>query len=128
MANQGAKGKATRLVPMAHVVDVQRSIDFYKLLAMDLRNSLKSHEGDLRWAYLACEQAELMLARASEPIDASQQAVLFYFYSPDLISLREHLLASAVNVSAITYPDYMPKGEIRIEDPDGYVLLIGQGD
>jgi hypothetical protein len=79
MANQGPRGKATRLVPMAHVVDVQRSIDFYKLLAMDLRNSLKSHEGDLRW------------------------------------------------VPAITYPNYMSKGEIRIEDPDGYVLLIGQG-
>jgi hypothetical protein len=63
MANQGLRGKATRLVPMAHVVDVQRSIDFYKLLAMDLLKSLKSHEGDLRWAYLACEQAELILAR-----------------------------------------------------------------
>jgi hypothetical protein len=37
------------------------------------------------------------------------------------------LLASGVDVSAITYPNYMPKGEIRIEDPDGYVLLIGQG-
>jgi hypothetical protein len=40
--------------------------------------------------------------------------------------LREHLLASALPVSPITYPDYMPKGEIRLEDPDGYVLLIGQ--
>lgn len=41
-------------------------------------------------------------------------------------ALREHLLASALPVSPITYPDYMPKGEIRLEDPDGYVLLIGQ--
>jgi len=24
------------------------------------------------------------------------------------------------------YPDYMPKGEIRVEDPDGYCLLVGQ--
>jgi hypothetical protein len=75
--------------------------------------------------YLACEQAELTLARASEPIDASQLPVLFYFYSPDLISLREHLLAFGVDVSAITYPNYMPKGEIRIEDPDGYGLAHG---
>jgi hypothetical protein len=67
-----------------------------------------------------------MFARASEPVIPSQQAVLFYLYSPDLIALREHLLASGVNVSPITYPEYMPKGEIRVEDPDGYVLLIGQ--
>jgi hypothetical protein len=33
-----------------------------------------------------------------------------------------------VKVSRITYPDYMPKGEIRVEDPDGYCLLIGQSD
>jgi hypothetical protein len=42
--------------------------------------------------------------------------------------LREHLLASDEKVSAITYPDYMPKGEIRFDDPDGYALLIGQQD
>jgi hypothetical protein len=40
--------------------------------------------------------------------------------------LRDHLLASGVRVSTITYPDYMAKGEVRVEDPDGYCLLIGQ--
>jgi catechol 2,3-dioxygenase-like lactoylglutathione lyase family enzyme len=111
---------------MAHVADVQRSIDFYQLLGMELRGSLKATDGDHRWAHVACEQAHLMFARASGSIVAHQQAVLFYLYSPDLIALREQLLAAKVSVSAITYPDYMPKGEIRMEDPDGYVLLIGQ--
>jgi hypothetical protein len=69
-----------------------------------------------------------MLTRASAPVIPSQQAILFYLYSPDLIALREHLLAAGVKVSPITYPEYMPKGEIRVEDPDGYVLLIGQSD
>jgi hypothetical protein len=57
---------------------------------------------------------------------AGQQAVLFYLYTDDLIALREVLLASGVAVSEISYPFYMEKGEIRLEDPDGYVLLIGQ--
>ena len=61
-----------------------------------------------------------------EQVIASQQAVLFYFYSPALIALRAHLLECGVKVSPITYPDYMPKGEIRVDDPDGYCLLIGQ--
>jgi catechol 2,3-dioxygenase-like lactoylglutathione lyase family enzyme len=111
---------------MAHVADVQRSVDFYKRLGMELRGSLKNSSGDLQWAHVACEQAELMLARASEPVVASQQAVLFYLYSPDLVALRDHLIAAGVRVSPITYPAYMPKGEIRIDDPDGYCLLIGQ--
>jgi hypothetical protein len=120
--------KITGLIPMAHAVDVQRSADFYKLLGMEIRGSLSHPAGVLRWVHLTCEGAHLMLARASGPIIADQQAVLFYLYSPDLIALREHLLAKGVKVSEITYPDYMPKGEIRIEDPDGYVLLVGQAD
>lgn len=126
MAEATAKPCTTGLIAMAHVADVQRSIDFYKLLGMEVRSSLRAHSDALRWAHVACEQAHLMFARASEPIVAGDQAVLFYLYSPDLIALREHLLASGVSVSAISYPEYMPKGEIRLEDPDGYVLLIGQ--
>ena len=80
----------------------------------------------MRWAHVACEQAELMLARASEAVVPIQQAVLFYLYSPNLIALREHLIAAGVRVSPITYPNYMRKGEVRVEDPDGYCLLIGQ--
>jgi glyoxalase/bleomycin resistance protein/dioxygenase superfamily protein len=118
--------KVTGLIPMAFAADPQRSVDFYKLLGMGVRGSLRNSSGELQWVDLVSEQAQLMLARASDPVIPSQQAVLFYLYSPDLIALREHLLASGVKVSPITYPDYMPKGEIRVEDPDGYVLLIGQ--
>jgi catechol 2,3-dioxygenase-like lactoylglutathione lyase family enzyme len=119
--------QVTGLIPMAHVADVQRAIDFYKLMGMELRGSLKAGDSsDLRWAHVACEQAHLMFARASGPIVASDQAVLFYLYSPNLIVLREHLIAAGVSVSPITYPPYMSKGEIRVEDPDGYMLLIGQ--
>ena len=116
----------TGLIPMAHALDVQRSADFYKLLGMEIRGSLRHTDGVLRWVRLACGQADLMLARASGPVDAEQQAVLFYLYATDLIGLRAHLLANSVKVSEITYPDYMPKGEIRLVDPDGYVLLVGQ--
>jgi hypothetical protein len=120
--------KVTGLIPMAHSADVQRSVDFYKHLGMEIRGSLRNPSGKLQWVHLACEQAHLMITRASEPVIASQQAVLFYLYSPDLIALREHLLASGVKVSPITYPEYMPKGEIRVDDHDGYCLLIGQAD
>jgi catechol 2,3-dioxygenase-like lactoylglutathione lyase family enzyme len=118
--------KVTGLVPMAHVADVQRSITFYELLGLKVRNTVRNNDEKLAWAHVQNELADLMLTRASEPVVASQQAVLFYLYSPGLVGLREHLLTSGVPVPAITYPNYMPKGEIRVEDPDGYVLLIGQ--
>jgi len=110
--------KVTGLIPMAFAADVQRSVEFYKLLGMEVRGSLRNPAGELKWLHLACEQADLMFSCASDPVIPSQQAVLFYLHSPDLIALREHLVANGVKVSAISYPDYMPKGEIRVDDPD----------
>jgi catechol 2,3-dioxygenase-like lactoylglutathione lyase family enzyme len=121
-----SEAKVTGLIPMAHAADVQRSVDFYKLLGMEVRGSLKTSGGELQWVHVACEQADLMFARASEPVVASQQAVLFYLYSPNLVALREYLISAGVRVSPITCPDYMPKGEVWVKDPDGYTLLIGQ--
>ena len=119
-------GKVTGLIPMVHVANVQRSVDFYRLQGLEVRGSLRNPSGELQWVDLASDRAEVMFTRASEPVIADQQAVLFYLYSPQLVQLREHLLSHGVTASEITYPNYMPKGEIRVEDPDGYVLLIGQ--
>jgi catechol 2,3-dioxygenase-like lactoylglutathione lyase family enzyme len=111
---------------MVRVQDGQRSADFYRLLGMEVRESLRNSLGVLQWVDLVCERPQLMLTRASVPVVAPQQAVLFYLYSPELPALREHLLGKGSNVSSITYPEYMPKAEVRVEDPDGYVVLIGQ--
>ena len=128
MADTQQKPRVFGSIPLARVADVQRSVDFYRLLGMEVRGSLRNSSGELQWVSLACEDAELMFSRESEPVIPSQQAVLFYLYSPDLIALREHLIANGVKVSPITYPEYMTKGEICLEDPDGYELLIGQAE
>jgi uncharacterized glyoxalase superfamily protein PhnB len=118
--------RATGLIPMAFVADVQRSVDFYALFGLALRNVFNDPQGKLVWAHVKCEGAELMFSQASDPVIPGEQAVLFYLYSPDLAALRDQLLAHRVKVSAISYPHYMSKGELRVVDPDGYVLLIGQ--
>jgi hypothetical protein len=113
------------LVPYAHVADVERSIAFYWMLGFEVSNT-QPYEGHLGWAFLRCGDAQLMLARATEPIESGAQAILFYLYCKDVAALRRQLLAQGVEVGPITHPDYMPAGEIRVEDPDGYCLLIGQ--
>lgn len=118
--------KVTGLIPLAPAADLQRSVDFYRLLGMEMRGSLRNASGELQWVHLSCQQADLMFSLSAKSVVARQQAVSFYLYSPDLIALREHLIANGVKVSAITYPEYMPKGEICVDDSDGYCLLIGQ--
>ncbi|MGD9790612.1 MAG: VOC family protein [Phycisphaerales bacterium] len=132
-----------RLVPFAHVTSVDASMAFYHHLGFVPVRVLKDNQGQAFWAMLASGGAELMLARASGPIDAEQQAVLFYMYSKDVATLRQHLIESGhpdrtsmspeanakgpfPAVLAISFPNHMPAGELRIHDPDGYVILVGQ--
>ncbi len=122
------------LTPYAHVADVQRSIDFYRRLGLDLRNS-HEEDGVLVWAFVSTPAANpndagarLMLAAADEPVTASDQTVLFYCWADDVHGLHAELKAADVDVGEIRHPFYMPAGEFRVVDPDGYVLLVGQLD
>ena len=35
-------------------------------------------------------------------------------------------MAKGFSASEIKYPEYLPEGEFRLEDPDGYTLMIAQ--
>lgn len=138
-----ANASVNRLVPFAHVVDVQASMTFYAHLGFSPVSVLRHGAQPPFWARLSSGSAEIMFARASGPIDADQQAVLFYMYTADVEGLRRHLLAQGLRDGGvfcgqpgpgdgrrvafeITRPDYMPAGEMRLHDPDGYCILVGQ--
>lgn len=113
------------LVPLAFVGSVPASIAFYELLGLRVGNTFTpAGEAEPSWAYLLSDRAQLMLARATDAVVASQQAVLFYVYCDDVAGLREELLASGVPAGPIQTPFYAPRGEFRIEDPDGYVVMV----
>jgi catechol 2,3-dioxygenase-like lactoylglutathione lyase family enzyme len=120
------------LVPMIHVADMERSVAFYRLIGFEIGNYVP-REGPMHWAWLYAPKAadwkrgpNLMLTRSPCPIDASAQEALFYLYAADLTSLRSVVLANGVAAGEIEYPDYLPKGEFRVQDPDGYTLMIAQ--
>lgn len=120
------------LVPMIHVADVERSAEFYRLLGLAIGNSVPA-EPPMQWAWLYAPKAgnwkrgpNLMVTRSARPVDPSAQDVLFYLYAADLASLRSTLLSQGVEAGEIIYPDYLPKGEFRVQDPDGYTLMIAQ--
>jgi catechol 2,3-dioxygenase-like lactoylglutathione lyase family enzyme len=114
------------LVPMAHVRTLGDSIAFYRKLGFEVRNTfVPEGRADPTWAWLESEGgAKLMVALASEPVIADQQAVLFYLYCDEVAATRSRLQEAGVPVGAIEYPFYAPRGEFRVHDPDGYVLMI----
>lgn len=152
---EGAAGAARggvwveRVTAMAHVADVEASVAFYGLLGFVAESVMRDGQGRAFWASLVGagggggDGARLMLTRASGAVNAAEQAVLFYMYSRDVAGLRGHLLAQGVHdggrfvgaagpnggvrvVFEVARPYYMPGGELRVSDPDGYCILVGQ--
>jgi len=113
------------LVALAYVANVRASADFYERLGFETGNTHSDPgTGEVVWAAMERGDASLMLSKASGPVDAGQQAVLFYLYYDDIAATREELAAKGLRVGEMTYPFYCPKGEFRLEDPDGYVLML----
>jgi catechol 2,3-dioxygenase-like lactoylglutathione lyase family enzyme len=113
------------VMPYIHVADVERSINFYRLLGFEVI-SRWPYDGKPGAAFIESGTAKMLLAPASAPVDAAAQAALLYMYVADVAVLRKKLTSVGLTVTDVTYPDYMPKGEIGVVDPDGYCVLIGQ--
>ncbi len=142
-SNRTHPAMISHLVPYAHVADVEQSLAFYAIMGFAVCSSHAGPNGRLAWARATSRDAQIMFALASGEINAGQQAVLFYMNCEDVTRLRAHLLTNGVHdggrysgqpgpnngrrvVFNVSHPFYMPAGELRIHDPDGYVLLVGQ--
>jgi hypothetical protein len=112
------------LVPFAHVVDVSRSVAFYETLGFAVGGKLLGENGTLDWVILEHEGAQLMVGRATAPVLADEQAVLFYVYYQDVAAAHEALIAAGVDVGPILFPQHSPRGEFRVVDPDGYAVQV----
>jgi hypothetical protein len=130
----------TGLAPYVHVADVERSLAFYAHFGL-VRQGTHAEGGRTVWGSMRNGQAHIMFAQADPPVEAGLQGVLFYLYSKDVRALRKHLVACGLRDSSVPprpgaeergvvfpvqSPFYMPAGELRVHDPDGYCLLVGQ--
>jgi predicted enzyme related to lactoylglutathione lyase len=115
------------LVAFAHVASVERSIKFYADLGFKVKNTVvpQGHVAPV-WAWLESEKANLMVGLADGPVDSSQQAILFYLYFDKIKQTHAALAELGHSLGEIKFPFYMPGGECRLEDPDGYVLMLAQ--
>jgi hypothetical protein len=113
------------LIPFVHVEDVERSIEFYYHLGF-IVVSLYKYRRQPVWAELQSDGAELMVSTDGDAIDPAGQGVLFYLYSSNLPALREQILAEGIDVGEIVDGTPGPKQEMRLTDPDGYVLMVAQ--
>ena len=113
------------LIPFVHVEDVERSIAFYYHLGFIVASVYK-YRGRPVWAELRSGGAELMVSTDGDSIDPADQGVLFYLYTSNLSGLREQILAAGIDVGEIVDGTPGPRQEMRLTDPDGYVLMVAR--
>lgn len=121
-----AEQRVDGLIPFVNVKSTERSIAFYEHLGFVV-TSIYTYRGKPAWAELTSHGAVLMVA-TGDPVDQMGQGILFYLYSDDLAALREQLLAAEIDVGEIGDGTPGPREEMKLIDPDGYVLMIAQTD
>ena len=112
-------------IPYVHVDDVDRSIAFYQQLGFTMTDIYRYRQRSV-WAALRSEGAELMVSVDGDPIDPAGQGVLFYLYAADLAALRVQLLEGGLDAGEIFDGTPAPRQQLKLTDPDGYVLMIAQ--
>ena len=134
-ASPGTSNAPVRsVVAMLRVASVERSVEFYRHLGFEVGNYVPRAENcPIAWAWLYQPKApnwktgaNLMLTVGQENVTLGSHSVLFYLYAANLVEVRNHLLAQGVKVGDIEYPEYLPEGEFKTGDPDGYTLMIAQ--
>jgi hypothetical protein len=62
------------------------------------------------------------------PPDPNRQRIEVYLYSHDLAALRAQLVAAGIDAGPIEDGSPGPREQMRVTDPDGYLLMIAQID
>jgi catechol 2,3-dioxygenase-like lactoylglutathione lyase family enzyme len=119
--------RVRNLIPFVPVSDLKRSVAFYELFGLEVRDTYV-HEGELDFAALTSEAAQIMLVRAGGPVELGRPMLRFYLYADDLDALRSHLLANGVEAGAIVDGTPGPRREMTVIDPDGYCLMVAEID
>ena len=129
---------ATQLIPSLGVLDIGRSIAFYReFFAFEVEDSYED-EGSMTWCWLKARGADLMLQQLNEDQQitlhpAIGQSWVLYIRVEDLNGAHAALKQAGLAVSDIAKTSY-GASEFFVTDPDGYELWVsvpaanGNGD
>ncbi len=78
------------------------------------------------WAYLQQNEHFLLLASTQPALDVPRLPLLFYFFFDDIDSVLTALEEAGAQPVRVGYPPHALGGEVRVADPDGNTVLLGQ--
>jgi catechol 2,3-dioxygenase-like lactoylglutathione lyase family enzyme len=112
------------MVAATYVRDIEASQAFYQLLGF--RQNRTGTAATAAWVTLHQDPHVLLLASTRPPLAIPRLPLLFYFFFDDLDPVVEALGSAGVPVTRVGHPPHAPGGEVRLVDPDGNTVLLGQ--
>jgi catechol 2,3-dioxygenase-like lactoylglutathione lyase family enzyme len=112
------------MVAVTYVRDIGASRAFYELLGFREHSSGRADTS--AWLALHRDGHYVLLASTRPPLDIPRLPLLFYFFFEDLDPVLGALGAARVEVAHMGHPPHALGGEVKLLDPDGNTVLLGQ--
>lgn len=112
------------MVSATYVRDIDTSRAFYELLGF--REHSAGRAATSAWLALHHNGLHVLLASTRPPLSIPQLPLLFYFYYDDVDAVAGVLEAADVQVTSTGHPPHALGGELKVVDPDGNTVLLGQ--
>jgi predicted enzyme related to lactoylglutathione lyase len=118
--------KVRSMVAAAYVRDIGASRAFYELLGFGEHSAGKAETS--AWSVMQNGAVSVLLASASPALGIPALPLLFYFFYEDLDAVVGVLEKAGVPVTRTGHPPHALGGEVKVLDPDGNAVLLGQRD
>ena len=112
------------MVAVTYVRDIDTSRAFYELLGF--REVRQGSSPTSAWLALHHDEHSVLLASTSPSLDIPRLPLLFFFYLDDVDAAVAIVKAAGLEAHHMGYPAHALGGEVKLLDPDGNTVLIGQ--
>jgi catechol 2,3-dioxygenase-like lactoylglutathione lyase family enzyme len=112
------------MVAAAYVRDIGRSRAFYELLGFQERSAGRAATS--AWSSLHNGIHQVLLTSTTPAFGIPALPLLFYFFFDDVDGVVRDLQAAGVTADHMGFPSHALGGEVKLADPDGNTVLIGQ--
>jgi catechol 2,3-dioxygenase-like lactoylglutathione lyase family enzyme len=114
------------MVAVTYVRDIATSRAFYELLGF--REESAGTGPASGWADLHHNDLSVLLTATRPPLDIPPLPLLFYFFVDDVDTLVSEIRAAGTPAQHVGYPPHALGGEVKLVDPDGNTVLLGQAE
>ncbi len=112
------------IVAVTYVRDIDASRAFYELLGFGEYTSGRA--ATAAWTVMQQGEVLVLLGSTTPPLDLPRLPLLFYFFYADVDAVVAALDAAGVQTTRTGHPPHALGGEVKVLDPDGNTVLLGQ--